>query len=434
MFAGASTEIGVSEEYLDVSVKRRCCLRFSLGKSNRMKLIKYITRAKILASPTLTSRTERAVHAALSINPDKLRTEFLKVIQHGSVNDKALVGYIFREATGQELHPDATKAWDGLISPMQGELTEAVKIAVYAIEGQREIDVPLSDWTTRLAGLPDNASFAKYTDESLAKLTRLSCEITYPGLSKTIARFVYPHLKNSDPSWLWHNTTRIPSRTPNSDASLRQVVEGYAAAFEFWGTAESNSLTRAVLFKGMCGLLRMIGSCSDAWAHEYGDRIMKRFGFTIEEIVKTPSLHDITTSHWRVLPRGSRILGVFGIPLERYDTDKEIRREWTIGYLARMHGTSVGRTQREEASPSDSFRVQTQQALLVDEPVDRYIAFFSVVNKFKGYLWSDPADPLAAPLDVVDTLKPGDYPDLPSYEEVERWRDKQLKLIAHAVM
>ena len=99
-----------------------------------------------------------------------------------------------------------------------------------------------------------------------------------------------------------------------------------------------------------------------------------------------------------------------------------------------MHGTRVGRTQREEARPSDSFRVQTQQALLVDEPVDRYIAFFSVVNKFKGYLWSDPADPLAAPLDVVDSLKPEDYPDLPSYEEVERWRDKQLKLIAHAVM
>ena len=148
---------------------------------------------------------------------------------------------------------------------------------------------------------------------------------------------------------------------------------------------------------------------------------MKRFGFTIEEIVKTASLHDITTSHWRVLPRGSRILGVFGIPLESHDTDKEIRREWTIGYLARMHGTSVGHTQREEARPCDSFRVQTQQALLVDDPVDHYFAFLSVVKKFKGYLWSDPADPLAAPLDVVDSLKPGDYPDLPSYEEVVRW-------------
>jgi hypothetical protein len=91
-----------------------------------MKLIKYITRAKIFVSPTLTSRTERAVHAAISINPDELRTEFLRVIQHGSVNDTALVGYIFRETTGQELHPDATKAWEGLTSPMQGELTEAV--------------------------------------------------------------------------------------------------------------------------------------------------------------------------------------------------------------------------------------------------------------------------------------------------------------------
>jgi hypothetical protein len=398
-----------------------------------MKLIKYITRAKILANPTLTSRTERAVHAALSFDRDKLTTEFLKVVRFGTVNDKALVGYIFKEATGQELHPDATKAWDGLISPMQGELTEAVKMAVHAIEGQREIAVPLSDWTARLAGLPDSASFAKYTDESLAKLTKLSREIPNPGMCRTIARFVYPHLKNSDPSWLWLYTTRIPSGTPNSDKSLRQVVEGYATAFEFWGTEKSQSLSRAVLFKGICGLLRMIGSCSNAWALEYGERLMKRFGFTIEEIVKTPSLHDITTSNWRVLPSGSRMLGVFGIPLEIYDDDKGIRREWTIGYLAGMHGTSVGRTQRDQVRPTDSFRIQTQQALLVDDPVDRYIAFFSVVNKFKGYLWSDPVDPLAAPLDVVDTLKPEDYPDLPSYEEVVRWRERQFKIIAQAL-
>ena len=380
-------------------------------------------------SITAVTATERAVKAVLTQARAKVRADFLTVLKVGSSQERAIAGYVYHFAYNQELDPVATQEWKLLSLAEQGDIQQAVRTSVFEIEGERDVRTPLCRFSATVAGLPTSPLEWENYPKVGAKLDVLATARPLPGLTRVIARSVYPLLTEDNPSRVFRHVHLPPWNIPDTRKGLVPVIQGYAEAFECWvedrNKSKSGPLTRVQLFEAVNAVLREMRGTNRDTALVVGCRLLTEYGFTLEEIVTTSVFHEMLVKGWPSYPFGATALGILNIPVQSTsDSEVQLRRDWTFGFLSRFQRTSESLTEVERRDPRGQFNLQVADALALEDSVDRYISFNRIMTRFKGVVFVDPVDPKAGPVDLVANYPEKKKPELPSYNEVLTWREK----------
>lgn len=383
-------------------------------------------------SLTAVSSSHRAVLTALKHTKAKAREKFLSELASSSPEDKAIMAYVFRQAFDEELNILASQEWKLLSIAEQGTIQQAVRAAVFEIEGSKGVRTPLSSFSLKMAGLPQSSKeWDTERKRTYAQLDVLATSRPIPGVTRVIARAVYP-LLHKEPKHVFLYVHTPPWQIPETRKGLLDVTLGYAEAFECWvedhQSAKLNPLTREQLFTAINAVLRDIKCTNTDLACVIARRLFDKYKFTLEEVVSTASFRPELTSGWIMYPFGAQALGVLNLPVhESYHGDTNVCRDWTIGFLSRYKGTAQNLSEKERQEPFKAFNLQVQKALALKDPVDRYISLNQTIDRFSGVESVDPVDPQAGPKSVVATLPQENKPSLPSYKEVVSWREKNLQ-------
>jgi hypothetical protein len=133
-------------------------------------------------------------------------------------------------------------------------------------------------------------------------------------------------------------------------------------------------------------------------------RFLTEYNFTLEEIVTTSVVREMLVNGWGGHPFGATVLGILTIPIQSTsDYDVQLRRDWS---LARCQPTSQQLAKVERRDPRGTFDLQVADPLAIEDSVDLYNSFNSIMARFKGVVVMDPVAPKAGPLDLV-----ANYPD-----------------------
>lgn len=381
-------------------------------------------------SITAVTSTEIAVKTVLSKKKTQVREAFLAVLQSGSSQEKAIVGYVYRKAYDEQLDEIATQEWKLLSLFDKGTVIQTVRTTVFDIEADREVRTPLSRFSLNVVGLPSSTkSWSDDPTRATAKLDVLASSAPVRGLPRVIARAVYPLLTNKDPQHILMGVCLPPWQLFGHRKGLADVFHGYAEAFECWVEDRNKSklgpLTREQLFTAVNEVLAGVGGIDGDVALTIGRRLFTTYSFTLEEIVLTSAFHAQLKNRWQSYPFGATALGALNIivPIP-YHREMIVKCEWSEGFLSRYIPTTHVLTDIERRDPCGAFKLQVEDALALEDPVDRYIHFNTLVNRFKGTAFEDPVDPKTGPVDLVATYQKRKDPGLPRYEDVLAWRER----------
>jgi hypothetical protein len=381
-------------------------------------------------SITATTSTEKAVKTVLSMTKTKAREKLLAVAKNGSSQDKAIAGHVYHLAYNEKLDEIASLEWELLSLFDKGTIVQAVRTAVFDIEGDRSVRTPLCRFSLNVVGLPESSSvWSDNLARTSAQLDILASSKPLKGLPRVIARAVYPLLTTKDHEQVFLGICFPPWQLFGHRKGLVDVFQGYAEAFECWIEDRKKSklgpLTRAQLFAAVDEALKRIQGIDSEAAITIGACLCKTYSFTLEEVVLTSAFHAQLKRGWENFPFGARALGALNILMPiPYHKEMIVKCDWSEGFLSRYIPTQHKLTDIERCDPSGMFKLQVEDALALENPVDRYICFQTLVNRFKGVTVADPVDPQAAPVDIVAVIPERDKPNFPTYEEVMAWREK----------
>lgn len=390
-------------------------------------------------SITATTSTEKAVKTVLSMTKAKARESLLAIANNGSSQDKAIAGHVYTLAYNEKLDEIASQEWELLSLFDKGTIVQAVRTAVFEIEGDRSVRTPLCRFSLNVVGLPESTSaWSDNPTRASAQLDILASSKPVSGVTRVIARAVYPLLTNKDHEKVLYGVCLPPWQLFGYRKGLEAVLQGYAEAFECWTEDRSKSklgpLTRAQLFTAVNEVLKRFEGIDSGAALNIGRRLCTTYSFTLEEVVLTSAFHAQLKRGWENLPFGAQALGALNITVPiPYSREMIVKCDWTDGFLSRYIPTQHLLTDVERRDPLGTFKLQVEDVLALENPVDRYIYFQTLVNRFKGVTVADPVDPHAAPIDVVAVIPKKDVPDCPRYEEVMAWREKNSQDISPLV-
>ncbi len=120
-------------------------------------------------------------------------------------------------------------------------------------------------------------------------------------------------------------------------------------------------------------------------------RFLTEYNFTLEEIVTTSVVREMLVNGWGGYPFGATVLGILTIPIQSTsDYDVQLRRDWSLVFLSRFQPTSQQLAEVERRDPRGTFDLQVADPLAIEDSVDLYNSFNSIMARFKGVVVMDP--------------------------------------------